>query len=334
MSMSCNSLLLLFSSIFLTYFPGLIISADVTLSSIEIFTTHEFLKATPTVYFLCKGDNKTQLPDIKKPHVFYSFKGEESWQLEHLSHDLVGNHAFYSMFQWCVQFSRSIYKSCSNFFHYNCCYLLLFLGLVAFEYQRVSTALTKTFNHQDWQDFLAFLAATPWSGGNESIDDSCDFTTEDWNLESEKYPLELPLTNFSGKKCKRCGIYEEDKFLSDDVFDVWEFCPSDFTTPDGRYVHFKEKEFNASFLCPECLSFSGASVSAPPVENHNPNKKGMNVAVIILLSILGSTILILGMLGAYKYWQKRKREQDQARFLKLFEEGDDIEDELGLGTII
>ncbi|KHN02390.1 hypothetical protein glysoja_002414 [Glycine soja] len=143
-----------------------------------------------------------------------------------------------------------------------------------------------------------------------------------------------PLTNFSGKKCKRCGIYEEDKFLSDDVFDVWEFCPSDFTTPDGRYVHFKEKEFNASFLCPECLSFSGASVSAPPVENHNPNKKGMNVAVIILLSILGSTILILGMLGAYKYWQKRKREQDQARFLKLFEEGDDIEDELGLGTII
>ncbi|KAH1070526.1 hypothetical protein AAZX31_03G156900 [Glycine max] len=223
MSMSRNSLLLLFTFIFFfTYFPGLIISADMTLSSIEIFTTHELLKATPTVYFLCKGDNKTELPDIKKPHLLYSFKGEESWQ---------------------------------------------------------------------------------------------------------------PLTNFSGKKCKRCGIYEEDIF-SDDVFDEWELCPSDFTTPDGRYAHFKEKEFNASFLCPECLSFSGVSVSAPPAENHNPNKKGMNVAVIILLSILGSTILILGMLGTYKYWQKRKREQDQARFLKLFEEGDDIEDELGLGTII
>ncbi|KAG5043714.1 hypothetical protein JHK85_008011 [Glycine max] len=148
-----------------------------------------------------------------------------------------------------------------------------------------------------------------------------------------KTQMNLPLTNFSGKKCKRCGIYEEDIF-SDDVFDEWELCPSDFTTPDGRYAHFKEKEFNASFLCPECLSFSGVSVSAPPAENHNPNKKGMNVAVIILLSILGSTILILGMLGTYKYWQKRKREQDQARFLKLFEEGDDIEDELGLGTII
>ncbi|TKY62212.1 hypothetical protein E2542_SST12068 [Spatholobus suberectus] len=216
-----SSLLLLFSSIFFTYFPGLVISADVTLSSIEIFTTHEWLRATPTVYFLCKGDNKTDLPDVKKPHVFYSFKAEESWQ---------------------------------------------------------------------------------------------------------------PLTNFSGKKCKRCGFYEEDRILSDDVFDEWELCPSDFTAPDGRYIHFKEKEFNASFLCPECLSFSVVSISAPAAENHN--KKGMNVAVVILLSVLVSTILILGMVAAKKYWQKKRREQDQARFLKLFEEGDDIEDELGLGTII
>lgn len=89
-----------------------------------------------------------------------------------------------------------------------------------------------------------------------------------------------------------------------------------------------------NFIFAKTVFVCVASVSAPPVENHNPNKKGMNVAVIILLSILGSTILILGMLGTYKYWQKRKREQDQARFLKLFEEGDDIEDELGLGTII
>jgi len=60
----------------------------------------------------------------------------------------------------------------------------------------------------------------------------------------------------------------------------------------------------------------------------------MNIGVIILLTVLVSTVLIAGGVGAYKYWQKRKREQDQARFLKLFDEGDDIEDELGLGTII
>ena len=59
----------------------------------------------------------------------------------------------------------------------------------------------------------------------------------------------------------------------------------------------------------------------------------MHIAVVVLLSVLGSTILIIGVVGAYKYWQKKKREQDQARFLKLFEDGDDIEDELGLDNI-
>ncbi|WJX79205.1 hypothetical protein P8452_62347 [Trifolium repens] len=205
---------------FFSYFPGLVFSAVVTLSSIEIFKTHEWLRPTPTVYFRCTGDNKTYLPDVKKKHLLYAFKGEESWQ---------------------------------------------------------------------------------------------------------------PLTEFISRKCKRCGFYEEDSILSDDVFDEWELCPSDFAAPDGKYLHFKEKEFNATFMCPECLIFSKDTVSAPE-ENHK--EKGMHTGVIILLTVLVSTVVIVAAIGAYKYWQKRKREQDQARFLKLFEEGDDLEDELGLGTII
>ncbi|KAI4300192.1 hypothetical protein L6164_033595 [Bauhinia variegata] len=211
---------LLIYSIFFSYFPGFISSAVVSLGSIEIYRTHEWLKATPTVYFLCKGENKTILPDVKKAHVFYTFKGEESWQ---------------------------------------------------------------------------------------------------------------PLTNFSSAKCKRCGFYEQDRIISDETFDEWEFCPSDFTKPEGKYLRFKEKEFNATFLCPECLSFVSVSSSA----SEGPEGgKGMHMAVLVLLSVLGLTILILMVVGAYKYWQKKKREQDQARFLKLFEEGDDIEDELSLGTIM
>lgn len=62
--------------------------------------------------------------------------------------------------------------------------------------------------------------------------------------------------------------------------------------------------------------------------------KGMPVAVVILISALVSVTSILIVVAAYKYWQKKKKEQDQARFLKLFEDGDDIEDELGLGSII
>ncbi|KAK7345631.1 hypothetical protein VNO77_16239 [Canavalia gladiata] len=212
--------LFFFSSMFFTSFPGLMQCAVLSLSSIEIYKTHEWLKATSTVYFLCRGDNKTVLPDVKKAHFFYTFNGQESWQ---------------------------------------------------------------------------------------------------------------PLSNFSSKKCKRCGLYEEDSITSDDVFDEWEFCPSDFTARDGEYIRFKEKEFNATFLCPECLSLDGVSSS-----DEHGDGKGMHIAVVVLLSALVSVILILGVVGAYKFWQKKIREQDQARFLKLFEGEDenDIGDQLGLDSVI
>lgn len=60
----------------------------------------------------------------------------------------------------------------------------------------------------------------------------------------------------------------------------------------------------------------------------------MRVAIIVLVSLLASIVTAIGLVAAYKYWQKKKRQQDQARFLKLFEDGDEIEDELGLGTVI
>ncbi|KAG7964648.1 hypothetical protein I3843_09G181500 [Carya illinoinensis] len=205
-------------SVFLIRFPGLVLPAVVTLESMEIFKTHEWIpNAKPIVYFRCKEENKTVLPDVKKAHVLYSFKAEESWQ---------------------------------------------------------------------------------------------------------------PLTELSSKKCKRCGFYEEDSFKSDDVYEEWEFCPSDFSGPDGKYIRFKDKEFNATFLCPKCVPFANASSSAS--SSHGGGKR-MHVALIILISVVVSTVLSFGVVGVYKYWQKKKREQDQARFLKLFEDGDDIEDELGLG---
>ncbi|KAL2323315.1 hypothetical protein Fmac_027694 [Flemingia macrophylla] len=194
---------------------GLALCAVVSLRSIEIFRTHEWLKATSTVYFRCQGENATVLLDIKKPHLLYAFNGQESWQ---------------------------------------------------------------------------------------------------------------PLSSFSSEKCKRCGLYEEDSITLDDTLEEWKFCPSDFTALDGEYIRFKEKEFNATFLCPECLSIAG-------VAEHDDGK-GMHIAVVVLLSGLVSIILILGVVGAYKFWQKKIREQDQARLLKLFEYDDDTGDELDLGSVI
>ncbi|PSS09903.1 Formin-like protein [Actinidia chinensis var. chinensis] len=211
----------LLCSILLVWFPGSILSVVVTLDSIEIFKTHEWISTKPTVYFQCKGENKTVLPDVKKAHISYTFKGEESWQ---------------------------------------------------------------------------------------------------------------PLTEFANTtKCKRCGFYEED-FLKSDEFDEWELCPSDFSNTDGRYNHFKEKELNATFLCLECMPLESSDSNHASGSPSN-GRKGMHFALVIIISASVSTIFILGLVAAYKYWQKRKREQEQARFLKLFEEGDDIEDELGLGPL-
>ncbi|XP_034694460.1 uncharacterized protein LOC117920890 isoform X2 [Vitis riparia] len=136
-----------------------------------------------------------------------------------------------------------------------------------------------------------------------------------------------PLTEIAVKKCKRCGFYEQDSIKSDDVFDEWEFCLSDFIASDGKYVHFKNKEFNATFLCPECIPLQKASDHT--TGSHNGGK-GVHLVLVIMVSALVSIVSVLAVVAVYKYWQKRKREQDQARFLKLFEDGDDIEDELAL----
>lgn len=198
------------------YIPGISSSRIVSLGSIEIYNTHEWLPTEPTVYFRCQNENKTVLPDVKKKNMVYVFKGIESWQ---------------------------------------------------------------------------------------------------------------PLTELPEEKCKRCGLYEADTIKEDDVFDEWEFCSSDFS--DGKYVRFKGKEFNATFICPKCTDTADSDVTAvaPSKEENNQH---VGIIVIVTISLLASAVVICGSYLIYKYWQRRKREQDQARFLKLFEEGDDIEDELDL----
>ncbi|KAG1339173.1 hypothetical protein COCNU_04G014790 [Cocos nucifera] len=139
-----------------------------------------------------------------------------------------------------------------------------------------------------------------------------------------------PLTELPVNKCKRCGLYEEDTIKSDDVFDEWELCPDDFV--DGKYSHFKDKEFNATFICLECTA-SADSTRTVSSDSKDEVKKP-NVALLVIICVLASVVTVIGMVTAYKLWQKRKMQQDQARFLKLFEEGDDIEDELGIGRVI
>ncbi|AEE79096.1 putative protein [Arabidopsis thaliana] len=202
--------------IFFSSLPGTILTQEVTLDSVQIFTTHDWFSTKPTVFFQCKGENKTVLPDVKRTNVSYSFNGEESWQ---------------------------------------------------------------------------------------------------------------PLTELQGTKCKRCGIYEDDP-LKYDTFDEWELCPSDFTA-EGSYKRFKEKEFNATFLCHGCSQVGAGSNKESGTEKEE-QKGGMHPGIVVLIVVLLLGVVAVGLLVGYKYWRKKKRQQEQARFLKLFEDGDDIEDELGL----
>ncbi|URE02004.1 hypothetical protein MUK42_19354 [Musa troglodytarum] len=200
---------LLVAHVLLCSLPGIVSSKSVILSSIKIFTTHEWMPTKPTIYFHCQGANETILPDVKEKDFLYIFSGEESWQ---------------------------------------------------------------------------------------------------------------PLTELPEKKCRRCGLYEHNTLKSDDVFDEWELCPSNFV--HGKYVRLKRNEFNATFVCPQCTAFGMTTW------------KRRQTVLLVVVSIFAAAVMAAGVAAVYKYWRKRKREQDQARFLKLFEEGDDLEDELALGNAI
>ncbi|KAK1426097.1 hypothetical protein QVD17_14765 [Tagetes erecta] len=213
------------SIILLFCFPDFLSSAVVTLNSLEIFTTHEWISSSPKVYFQCRGEKKIVLPDVKKKDVVYTFRGEESFQ---------------------------------------------------------------------------------------------------------------PLTDFESAKCKRCGFYEERLIKSDDAFDEWEFCPGDFKSIDGRYIRIKEKELNATFLCHECVKKGSPKSADNDHHSHDEKEDEMQWSIIIIIGISGmasTVLLVMGLLILYRIWQKRKRRQEQARFMKLFEDTDDIEDELGIGPL-
>ncbi|KAL0309790.1 UNVERIFIED_CONTAM: hypothetical protein Sradi_5921300 [Sesamum radiatum] len=171
-----------------------------------------------------------------------------------------------------------------------------------------------------------------------------------------------PLTELQDIKCKRCGFYEKDTFKPSDVFDEWELCASDFTMSDGDTFISKRKSSMPHFYAQNVSDLGAVSLNSSefpsslvhllmeqtmmikwlicicfPASNHSSNSnnspKEMHWAVILVICALASFVIIAGLVTAYKYWQKRKKQQEQARFLKLFEEGDDIEDELGIGPL-
>ncbi|XP_047339611.1 uncharacterized protein LOC124943096 [Impatiens glandulifera] len=185
------------------------------------------------------------------------------------------------------------------------------------------------------------------SGGNKTIFPDVEKFNVSYTFNGEE--SWQPLVEFTDTKCKRCGFYESG-LVSDDVLDEWEFCPSDFNEPNAKYVHFKEKQLNATFLCAECMPsteigkhfvdefkilFGGVFVG--PMDHGKRGDGGLKgtqlVMVIGIFVSVSIVVFIVGLVAGMKYWQKRKREQEKARFMRLFEEDDEFDKELGLGPL-
>ncbi|CAN4119681.1 unnamed protein product [Withania somnifera] len=81
-----------------------------------------------------------------------------------------------------------------------------------------------------------------------------------------------------------------------------------------------------SLLIPGLADTSSTSSENKPNSYSSRISTGVRV-VIVCLGILASVGFCYVL---FKIWQKKKREEQQARLLKLFEEDDDLEVELGI----
>ncbi|KAM1120492.1 hypothetical protein ACFX13_045343 [Malus domestica] len=75
------------------------------------------------------------------------------------------------------------------------------------------------------------------------------------------------------------------------------------------------------------LSDSSSSKDGKKSESHSTSSHTGSTLVIIFL---GLVVVALFSFFLFKLWQKKKRDEQYARLLKLFEEDDELELELGL----
>ncbi|KAG6781889.1 hypothetical protein POTOM_011274 [Populus tomentosa] len=92
--------------------------------------------------------------------------------------------------------------------------------------------------------------------------------------------------------------------------------------------------FDIKDIIAHCLFFiaddsSGAKNGTMESDKHaaSTNNTGIPNIAIIFVSMVAIGFLAFFL---FKFWQKKKREEQYARLLKLFEEDDELEVELGL----
>nr|GMD14963.1 transmembrane protein, putative [Ipomoea batatas]GMD18047.1 transmembrane protein, putative [Ipomoea batatas] len=80
-------------------------------------------------------------------------------------------------------------------------------------------------------------------------------------------------------------------------------------------------------LIPGLADDSSSSNSGTKAPSHSSSS---STKVVVLGLCLGMLALVGFAFVLFKIWQKKRREEQHARLLKLFEEDDDLEVELGI----
>ncbi|CDY50886.1 BnaCnng19780D [Brassica napus] len=75
------------------------------------------------------------------------------------------------------------------------------------------------------------------------------------------------------------------------------------------------------------MRLSGDSKNTNKAESHTSSSR---TGTKVILVLLGFVAVAMFSFFLYKLWQKKKRDEQYARLLKLFEEDDELEVELGL----
>ncbi|XP_059653625.1 uncharacterized protein LOC132300527 [Cornus florida] len=81
-------------------------------------------------------------------------------------------------------------------------------------------------------------------------------------------------------------------------------------------------------LVPGFSTDSSNPKNGTKADTHTTSSTGTGSRVVIICLVLVAVVFLSFFL--FKLWQKKKREEQYARLLKLFEEDDELEFELGL----
>lgn len=80
-------------------------------------------------------------------------------------------------------------------------------------------------------------------------------------------------------------------------------------------------------FCPGLSSDSKNANTGAKAETHTSSSKTGTKVILVLVGFVAVAMFTFFL---YKLWQKKKRDEQYARLLKLFEEDDELEVELGL----